>query len=674
MKKQILVIVSVLSIMAFVCPSTAAQSQIPRSFSQGDSVIKIENEYIEIVVNTSEDATGRFAVLTTGGDPTRVDDNNNFLIYGLGKPVTSYSTIRIDKTNYVFGGKTSKRAGLNGNYGEVVTPPVQREDGIYTAYLYGDIFVEQILDLTISTTTGKPDTASIRYCITNQGSMTQDLGLRVVLDTMLGNNDGAPFRVRDMAVVSDSMFVGDEIPAFVQAFDDLIKPAVMAQANLAGPEVTKPNRVYFTNWGSLADGVWDFNFQLERDFTREGEFELDSAMAIYWDQQPLAPGESRNFVTHYGLGGISIAKGYLSLGLSTVNKVAANSLPFDVVGYVQNTGDGIAHDVSVKLNLPVGLGNLGDSEKIVGKMAPGESRQVVWKVQPTGKAFGHMQIKMDVEAINVGLNSVTRDIEVTKPAKLGLSLSGPRSLGVYDEKLYPEVFEVNGRITNDGGSTAYNVELKISSSSFKIVHSPTFYVFSIPPNSSKDVRWQISTRPNPGLTYPYGKVIVTLNAISNNAEAPNPRELIIDVPRLEPKLWLKPENDVPQVISNNLVYVFDLMATNIPGLRQFEIELNYDPNLLQFFGWRMGTQIVASSAEGELEHGSFEVTSPYKANQTGELIIKGQVLERGSISGSLAQIKFKIIGVGKTQIDINNVILRPQIKFNKDVLEIELKK
>jgi len=64
--------------MAFVCPSTAAQSQIPRSFSQGDSVIKIENEYIEIVVNTSEDATGRFAVLTTGGDPTRVDDNNNF--------------------------------------------------------------------------------------------------------------------------------------------------------------------------------------------------------------------------------------------------------------------------------------------------------------------------------------------------------------------------------------------------------------------------------------------------------------------------------------------------------------------------------------------------------------------------------------------------------------------
>ncbi len=672
MKKPISMVIGMLFIINFIGLSLTAQSQIPRDFSQGDGVIKMENDFIEIVVNNSEDAAGRFAVLTTGGDPTRVDDNNNFLIYGLGKPVTSYSTIRIDKTDYVFGGKTIKRAGLNGNYGQVVTLPIQSEDGIYTACLYGDILVEQILDLTISTTTGQPDTASIRYCITNQGTVAQDVGLRIVLDTMLGNNDGAPFRVRDMAIVSDSLFSGEEIPAFVQAFDDLINPAVMAQANLAGPEVTKPSRVYFTNWGSLADGLWDFNFQLERDFTREGEFDLDSAMAIYWDEQSLAPGESRNFVSHYGLSGISIAKGYLSLGLSTVNKIAANSLPFDVVGYIQNTGDGIAHEVSAKLILPEGLrySSSSESEIIIGKMAPGESSQVVWKVEPTGKAFGNMQIKMDVEAINVGVNSVTRDIEITEPAKLGLSLSGPRSLGVYDEKLYPEVFEVNGRITNDGGSTAYNVELEMKSSSFKIVHSPVFYVFSLPPNSYKDVKWQISTLPNPKLPFPYGQVKVTINAVSSNAEAPNPKELIIEVPKLEPKIWLKPEQDVPQVISNNLVWVFDLMATNIAGLKQFEIELNYDPNLLQFFGWRMGTLIVASSTEGELEHGSFEVTTPYEANQTGKLIIKGQVLEKGTMNGSLAQLKFKIVGRGNTQVKINNVVLWPQMKFNKDVLEL----
>lgn len=669
MKKTIPTIIIIINI---ICLSLAAQSQIPRDFSQGDGVIKIENDFIEIVVNSSEDATGRFAVLTTGGDPTRIDDNNDFLIYGLGKPVTSYSTIRIDKTDYVFGGQTTKRAGLNGIYGQVVTPPIQSEDGIYTACLFGDILVEQILDLTISTTTGQPDTASIRYCITNQGSVAQDVGLRIVLDTMLGNNDGAPFRVRDMAIVSDSLFSGEEIPAFVQAFDDLINPAVMAQANLAGPEVTKPSRVYFTNWGSLADGLWDFNFQLERDFTREGEFDLDSAMAIYWDEQSLAPGESRNFVTHYGLSGISIAEGYLSLGLSTVNKIAANSLPFDIVGYIQNTGDGIAHEVSAKLILPEGLrySSSSEAEVIVGKMAPGESSQVVWKVEPTGKSFGSMQIKMEVEAVNVGVNSVSRAVEITKPAKLGLSLSGPRSLGVYDEKLFPEVFEVNGRITNDGGSTAYNVELKINSSSFKIVHSPVFYVFSLPPNSSKDVKWQISTRPNPKLPFSYGQVKVTINAVSSNAEAPNQKELIIEVPKLEPKIWLKPEQEIPQVISNNLVWVFDLMATNIAGLKQFEIELNYDPKLLQFFGWRMGTLIVASSTDGELEHGSFEVTSPYEANLTGKLIIKGQVLEKGTISGSLAQLKFKLVGRGNTQIEINNVVLWPQMKFNKDVLEL----
>ena len=57
--------------------------------------------------------------------------------------------------------------------------------------------------------------------------------------------------------------------------------------------MTTPDRVYFTNWGALADGVWDFDFEPGRDFTRLGEFELDSATALFWDPRPLLPGEER---------------------------------------------------------------------------------------------------------------------------------------------------------------------------------------------------------------------------------------------------------------------------------------------------------------------------------------------------------------------------------------------
>lgn len=676
MRKTRLIGLTILVVLFFVL-TAVAETEIPRSFSQDDGVAKLRNSFIEILVNSSQDGAGRFAVLTTGGDPTRIDDDNNFLIYGLGKPVTSYTTIRIDKTDYVFGGKTTKRAGLNGQYGKEVTPPVFREDGIYAAYSYGDILVEQIIDITTSTTTGQSDTASISYVISNQGVASHQVGLRVVLDTMLGNNDGAPFRVRDMAVVSDTLFTGNEIPSFVQAFDDLVKPAVMAQGNLSGPEVTQPSRVYFTNWGSLADGVWDFNFQAGRDFTREGEFDLDSAMALFWDPATLLPGESRRFVTHYGLGGISIAQGYLSLGLSSVNKVemAVNPVPFDVIGYVQNTGDGVAHEVVARLKLPQGLRIVdGKVEKFLSKMAPGESQQVVWKVIPTGDVFGEMEMKMDVEAVDVEVNSVSRKIEVTKPARLALSISGPRSLGIYEEKLFPGVFEVTGRITNDGGSTAHNVELSIATSAFKVIdlQKPTFYIGTLPPNSSKEVVWKIDTKPNKGLTYPFGKIGVTLQASSSNAEAPGKRELEIQVPQLNPKLWFRPVDDGPRVVNDNLIYSVELIASNVPALRTFNIEIEFDPSVTEYLGWRLGSRIITQEAD-QITRGSFVATDPFEANKNGKIVIDGQVLERGVLDGSLVELKFRIIDRGKIKLNIIKGVLSPTTKFSTDEFEVDLR-
>ncbi len=47
----------------------------------GDNVV-LENEFIAIIVNARDEATGRFSVNTTGGDPERMGDENRPLIYG----------------------------------------------------------------------------------------------------------------------------------------------------------------------------------------------------------------------------------------------------------------------------------------------------------------------------------------------------------------------------------------------------------------------------------------------------------------------------------------------------------------------------------------------------------------------------------------------------------------
>src|SRR5690554_4262607 len=92
-------------------------------WGQESGFIQIANEYIRIIVNTAEYNMGRFSVMTTGGDPDRIEDNNQHLIYGGENPWTSYTTVRIGNENWVFGSPTNRRAGQAGKYGEMVLPP-----------------------------------------------------------------------------------------------------------------------------------------------------------------------------------------------------------------------------------------------------------------------------------------------------------------------------------------------------------------------------------------------------------------------------------------------------------------------------------------------------------------------------------------------------------------------
>ena len=55
-------------------------------YGQEQDNLEIANEYIRIVVNNSQYNTGRFSVGTTGGDPDRLEDDHQHLIYGGDDP------------------------------------------------------------------------------------------------------------------------------------------------------------------------------------------------------------------------------------------------------------------------------------------------------------------------------------------------------------------------------------------------------------------------------------------------------------------------------------------------------------------------------------------------------------------------------------------------------------
>ena len=175
--RQAVCIIAIVLLFAVCSLSAAAQEQKPN--------LEIANEYIRIIINTLEENMGRFSVGTTGGDPDRIGDENQHLIYGGEEPWTSYTTVRIGNQNWVYGNPTNRRAGKNGLYGQVVQPPTIIDDKLVSSWQLGPILVTQILSFTRSITSGLMDTAKIEYHLENTDVVSHMVGLRLVLDTML---------------------------------------------------------------------------------------------------------------------------------------------------------------------------------------------------------------------------------------------------------------------------------------------------------------------------------------------------------------------------------------------------------------------------------------------------------------------------------------------------------
>ncbi len=581
-KKRLLACTALLSLLVTLLAGAASSAEI-------GPPVSLENEYIRIVVNDSGPNAGRFSVRTTGGDPQRDTDHNKHLIYGGDNPWTSYTTVRIGNKNWVFGGETDRRAGRAGEYGRVIQEPTVVDNTIQSAWQLGPVEVWQILHFARSSTTGLMDTARIEYQVKNTDEVSHMVGLRLMLDTMLGSNDGAPFRAMEREIFTDTVFYSYEMPEFWQAFDSISNPQVISQGTLKGPDITVPDRVYFTNWGSLADDLWEFDFEPYRDFKRKGEFELDSAIALFWNQKALAPGESRSYVSYYGLGGVTITSGDLILGVTAQYQITADAegfQTFPVIAYIENDGSGKAMDVQAEIKLPPGLKLVGSAEdaiKALGNLEVGETIQTGWQLLADSRIAGSLTYEVIVSATNSEPSKVTRDVSIVSPAKLSPpGLEGPVALGIKDEKYHPPFFEVKGTIKNEGGATAYGVVTELTHP-IGLRLGPgqraRKFLWPIEPGEEAEFTW---------LLVPTGEILeseiaemlqlyysLEVKFQSDSAARANS----IYLPELKPKIWLKGPEKEPVKVGD--IFSVEVWATNIKEFVAAELDLTFDPDLLE---------------------------------------------------------------------------------------------
>lgn len=598
------ILAALLAVALSALPAAAQQGataslEVPDGSDTGEESpnVRLYNEYIAIIVNATEENTGRFAVQTTGGDPDRTSDDESPLIYMVPgqSPWTSYATIRIDGIDYVFGGPATERAGKAGLVGEqLVAPRIVDGRRIETAYQVGPVEATQVLSIIRSSTTGLLDTLRIEYRLVNTSDRSHNVGLRLVIDTMLGANDGAPLRVEESAITSDTAFIGEQIPDFWQAFDSLSDPRVTAQGTLRGEGVTPPDRVYFSNWGALADGLWEFDFQPGRDFTRLGEFELDSATALYWDPKPMAPGEQRTYVTHYGLGGISISPGQLSIGVTSESTVTSDPdrvVTFPVIAYIQNTGEGEARDVVARLELPQGL-RPADGERLVrnlGNLPAGRTTQVTWRVALDRTVGGELTYTVRVEAINAESNAVSRSVRIVSPASLTITIPEKQGrLRIEDGQWRPLPYKVAARVENTGGADANSVILVWESPlglELAAGDSAEKAIGPLMAGEAYEVTWHIQPSRRP---YPFmGNLAYSVKGRIAGLERESRAEGFLEVPPLDGQVLVEPLGTDGEVKVGDYVLV-RVVARNVRSLYGAEVEVTYDPDALQLVGGPLG--------------------------------------------------------------------------------------
>lgn len=629
----------------------------PRASAQA-SPISINNEFIRIFVNPGPDEAGRFGVETTGGDPAHSGDDETPLIYGRPMPWTSFTTFRVDGSDWVFGGKTTRRAGRAARYGEQLAAPAVVGDKIVTRYALGDIVVTQELSFAKSSTTRYLDTARIHYIVENTGVVTRQVGMRVLIDTMLGQNDGAPLRAGDMAVTSDLKLEGGAIPDYWQAFDSLSSPAVTSQGTLTGGELTAPDVLAFSNWGSFADHPWDATIVPGREFVRARETDLDSAVALYWQPSVLAPGEVRHYVTYYGLGGITLAPGQLTLGITAPSEVgltAQGTASFTAVTYVTNTGKGPAHDVTATLSLPPGFSLAPGQQALraIGDLEPGDTGQAAWKVDVGLSATGSTQFSVAIKATNADPNSVTRRIDVLGPPRLLASIRRVEAVENRGERLYPWPLRATLRVENTGGSSAYWVKASLDSAGgLTLVGADSRDVFlgTLEPGQSQDVVFTLGGAAEPG------EKRLSMTAKAQNAP-PSIASASVQVPRLVPKVWARPSAD--RVTVGDIVHC-DVMVTNVPDARSIKFDVVYEGSLVYAMSSR-GTLNAAGAVAGAMAgqafaawNGGDAITRPGRISS----MEVGLVPDADGVSwGSAASVYFLAASQGVGRVHIENVVL-----------------
>lgn len=349
-----------------------------------------------------------------GGQPRRLTLNefgetNHTLVEVDGRRVPFFDSSGVVVQNITSEGKGS--ADNSNKFGESGTTEISilPDTGPYTVrWRYGPVVFEQWVDYEAGAVTRRMDTLRVRYTITNTDrARPHTAGLRLMIDTLIGENDGVPFFVPGRKGVIDRPLelTGKDVPQAVLALErpDLNDSTMtVAQLGFGEQAGERPGRLVLSQWPGnpvvarrYPAEVWRAVDGLAWDWKVGESFGKDSAVGLYYPARSIPPGGSRTFSFTYGLGSLSAGDaGNARLKLYSAGPFVAGK-PFLLTAFVRNPGAG----QTVRLTLPKEL-RLADGEKSAEKPVetqPGvEVTKVDWMVVPEASAGGKLEVSAEL--------------------------------------------------------------------------------------------------------------------------------------------------------------------------------------------------------------------------------------------------------------------------------------
>jgi hypothetical protein len=260
------------------------------------------------------------------------------------------------------------------------------------------------------------DTCLVRYVLENRDRVAHTVGLRFLLDTFIGANDGVPFVIPGEAGLCDTMkdfgAARTPVPGYIEAqeFDDPARPGTVAHVQFKiGDPIQPPDRVTLGAWPhpKLAVPLRDRRFlgAMTRwdvplhPIATAVKYKVpppqpDSAVVMYWNPQRLEPGKSREVGFAYGLGKVSSAKGGNVNFLLTGDAGAVEGHDFTVQAVVSRPQAGQTLTLTPGSGLELAQGSTAAQQvpAVVADSAR-QSSTVTWQVRAVHEGVRQLEVK-----------------------------------------------------------------------------------------------------------------------------------------------------------------------------------------------------------------------------------------------------------------------------------------